>query len=278
MDLEAWPEGVFALCKLLSVSDQQNMMTEKVKGLLEPDLLEDSEKSGKYFSSYLSAAKELNLIKEEDDRSVTLLISPETAMNKDKLVQLMIKNISKYPNGNFYKFTKAFFDQDLKMAMMDHYKLTNREFLENTFGKAGLSELSKKETEARSWVYWAKFIGLIVFYVEQNAFIALPNPTHFLKNLIREKNFPLNTLIDSDEFFNKLNPEAGIILSKDNYKAKTLNYGMSLALYILKETGFLDWKYRKDSLGYWIIHPEILSDHNEEDKISEIIIRGDVDE
>lgn len=219
MTTEAIPERVYALCKLVQ---KKHLKSKEAQELMEPSYLN----STPYFRYYKDCAIELELIREEEDKTLVINTSDENINSIENMRKYIIKNLNKFHEGNFYKVTTNFYKLNVDYVSNNIKSLSENEFMALVRGDTTLDV-----KEIRGWRFWISFLGLADLSGKDRMF-CVPNAYRFLNDVLDMSKLEKGRTYSMDEFMDIISEKINIIQSISD---KNLNFGMSTGFRILEK-------------------------------------------
>ncbi len=235
----ATPERVYTLCKIVEKGARS---ATEVREKMEPPVLVGE--SQVYFADYRTAAEELGLIT-NDGQMLSLAVDREQISSITAMRQYAITKIRDFPNGQFFRVTKAYFNLD--SAVLKGEK--NLAALGPT-----MSDLTKMPVDAmamRAWRFWVTFLGF--GYLQDMFFI--PNAKGFVGDIIQHLKLKKGSTYSFSQFIDLILPYANIIICDTDISNHHINFGLSNALRALHDTGIIKLEHILDASDIWNIYP-----------------------
>lgn len=238
MQTEATPERVFALCKL--VESKGTATRSNLQELMEPKFLENS---SKYFGPYCNTAVELGLLTISDN-NVSLAVDRETIADTESMRRYVNASLSKFSEGAFVRFTRAFFAKGRQVLDMTDLDTMVRE----VGTEAGGIDVSN----IRAWRFWASFLGLIRIHSVGTKVTLLPNAATFLADAIDASGLELGVPHRTSDLMDRIGTTVSIVC---NLEETPLNYGVSCGFRTLHDIGKVKLEHVLDQEDIWTLDP-----------------------
>lgn len=218
----ATPERVYKLSKI--VEKEGPISRNELKEKVEPSY----GKPGGYFNPILTAAKELELI-HDNDGIISLSVDNSILNTIEDMRKHVNFNMFKFKNGSFYHITSTYFDlsQNTFKEAKDYPRFVD---IVNNKKKISLSV-----DEIRLWRFWASFLG----FGYLDSMTLLPNAHVFLRDLVSQSALQIGKLYSVREFIEAIEPSVDIILGNDKVN-HAFNYGSSCALFSLSDLNVIE--------------------------------------
>ncbi len=241
MTTESTPERVYAMYSI--VKDQKSIRQQDLKRLIEPEKLFIKTS---YFNQTLTCAKELGLVKVNDDK-IELTKAEQTISSMADFRIYVIEKMNDLSSSTFYRVTNALvnLDEDAYKA-----KLSDVETIQKINGVIS-GNVDNKEMNA--WRLWIPFMQM--GYIHNNIFI--PNAYGFIKTLLPVLSLEKGKEYPFEEFMRAFNQHGGAILT-ENYRERNLNIAMSHGLRMLDENREIDLLEDNDRIVSYTLYPMAL--------------------
>ncbi|CEP66715.1 Uncharacterized [Moorella glycerini] len=241
MRVEPTPERVYALCRLVARSP---IPKNRLREMLEPNWIE---KDPNNFPLTYSAARELELISEVDER-VRLNVSADVFNSFASYRRFTAQQALKDRESVFFRFTAWYLSQN-----DNYFYYTNVDELAIRLGR-DFDNDKVDDIAIRGWRFWASFFGIGVLhnlFLIPNMFVRLHDALILDKD--RENPFPRNVKVPFSMFVSWLKencPE-----SVHNLDSHDLCLGLSSGLRMLHDRDMVQLIYNPDSAEKWNLYP-----------------------
>lgn len=234
MKVAAIPERIYALCCAVRKKDCDRLV---LKNRFEPEEIS----STSYFGEVLAAAKQLNLVSEQEN-IISLIIDPGILDSMVTFRQYVAPIALSLKDSLFYHVTKAYLEMNEKI-----FEFNNISKMYTVIQEKVPKQFNVYEMDLRAWRFWAAFTGLGMLH----DMVFIPNMYQYLKDIITLSSIEVNKEYTVRDFFGLISDQLGFALPQDE---NALCMGISNGLRQLHDEKIIELKQVLDSSDVWFLY------------------------